>query len=61
MNYKDICKYKIEKVIICSHLYEEEMFNNLEHEENLKEIFTVYNEDTFSLDGLISGNYFEII
>ena len=36
------------------------MFNNLEHEENLKEIFTVYNEDTFSLDGLISGNYFEI-
>ena len=60
VNYKDICKYKIEKVIICSHLYEEEMFNNLEHEENLKEIFTVYNEDTFSLDGLISGNYFEI-
>lgn len=60
VNYKDISEYKIEKVIICSHLYEKEMFSNIRYEKNLKEIITVYNENTFSLDGLISANYFEL-
>lgn len=61
INVSDVKKYDIEKVIICSNIYEDSMYENIKTYLCETCVYRTYGEDTFSLDGIISGNYIELL
>lgn len=60
INIRDIKEFNINKVIICSVYYENEMYDALVKMGEPIDIYRVYDEDVVNLEGLLICNFFEI-
>lgn len=60
INVQDIKEFNINKVIICSVYYENEMYDTLVKMGESIDIYRVYDEDVVNLEGLLMCNFFEI-
>lgn len=60
ININNIDKHGIDEVIICSNLYERDMFRVMQNKWENIPVYRLYKDEKYSVEGILKGNYVEL-